>query len=153
MNDINIVPQPVETKKTEDEFKLDKKTCILSYVDDKAANMLNFYLEKLYGFTLPIKKTVQKDEKYIFFSSIHAESNYPDEGYSLKILKNKIDIASKTGAGAFYGLINNASIIFVFLKLQIISSQVKQSWNYLYHHDKLLSLLFENHFHWHQVCA
>src|ERR1035437_6446321 len=77
MNDINIVPQPVETKKTEDEFKLDKKTCILSYVDDKAANMLNFYLEKLYGFTLPIKKTVQKDEKYIFFSSIHAESNYP----------------------------------------------------------------------------
>ena len=104
MNDINIVPQPVETKKTEGEFKLDKKTCILSYVDDKAANMLNFYLEKLYGFTLPIKKTVQKDEKYIFFSSIHAESNYPDEGYSLKILKNKIDIASKTGAGAFYGI-------------------------------------------------
>jgi hexosaminidase len=66
--------------------------------------MLNFYLEKLYGFTLPIKKTVQKDKKYIFFSSIHAESNYPDEGYSLKILKNKIDIASKTGAGAFYGI-------------------------------------------------
>jgi hexosaminidase len=104
MNDINIVPQPVETKKTEGEFKLDKKTCILSYIDDKAANMLNFYLEKLYGFTLPIKKTVQKDEKYIFFSSIHAESNYPDEGYSLKILKNKIDIVSKTGAGAFYGI-------------------------------------------------
>ncbi|HUS01736.1 MAG TPA: family 20 glycosylhydrolase [Chitinophagaceae bacterium] len=102
-NEINIIPRPVYIKVNTGSFALDRKTCILNQ-DKKAADLLNNYLKTLYGFTLPIKKDVQKDEKYIFFSSVHAESRYPNEGYGLKISKNKIEISSKTETGAFYGI-------------------------------------------------
>ncbi|HEY8689449.1 MAG TPA: family 20 glycosylhydrolase [Chitinophagaceae bacterium] len=104
MNEINIVPKPVSIKKTEGTFLLDKQTCILSYINDDNANILNSYLEKLYGFALPIKKTIQKNEKCIFFSSIHYEGSLPNEEYSLTVQKNQIEIASKTEAGGFYGI-------------------------------------------------
>ena len=57
----DIVPRPAEVKKLPGGFQLDSKTAILGNTDQ--ANMLNFYLEKLYGFTLPIKQTVNKSEK------------------------------------------------------------------------------------------
>jgi hexosaminidase len=106
MNDINIVPQPVEIKKAQGEFLLNTKTCILAYEDEqtRVADELNFYLKQLYGFTLSVKKNIQKHENYIFFSSQHAESNSADEGYRLTVQKNKIEIASKTEAGKFYGI-------------------------------------------------
>ena len=103
-NYVNIVPRPVYMKVTTGSFVIDKKTCILHYEDKKTPDLLNSYLKTLYGFTLPIKKKVQKDEKYIFFSSVHAESRFPDEGYGLNVSKNKIEISSKTEAGAFYGI-------------------------------------------------
>jgi hypothetical protein len=57
MNDINIVPQPVEIKKAQGEFLLNTKTCILAYEDEqtRVADELNFYLKQLYGFTLSVK--------------------------------------------------------------------------------------------------
>ncbi|MDQ6757888.1 MAG: family 20 glycosylhydrolase [Bacteroidota bacterium] len=118
MNDINIVPKPAEMKKTDGTFLLDKSTPILSYVNDGNANMLNSYLEKLYGFSLPIKKTIEKNEKYIFFSQMHDESASPNEGYSLIITKNKIEIASKTRNGAIYGIQTLLQLLPTNYKLQ-----------------------------------
>src|SRR4051812_40002939 len=104
INEINIVPRPVSIKKTNGVFLIDKRTPILSYVNDDNALTLNLYLKKLYGVTLPIKKTIEKNEKCIFFSQQHEESRAPNEGYGLVINKNKIEISSKTKSGAFYGI-------------------------------------------------
>ena len=104
--EISIIPKPSELKLGQGQFLLTNKTCILAYLDDQAktAAMLNDYLKRFYGFTLPIKKKIEKTDSYIFFSSIHAESSFPNEGYRLSVQKNKIEIAAKSARGHFYGL-------------------------------------------------
>jgi len=99
---IDIVPQLAEVKKLSGGFRLASKTAILGSTEQ--ANMLNFYLEKLYGFTLPLKQTINEGETGIYFTSIEGESSFPAEGYRLTIAKNKITIASKSGAGSMYGI-------------------------------------------------
>lgn len=104
--EITIIPKPSEVKLGQGKFLLTNKTSILAYLDDQAktAAMLNDYLKRFYGFTLPIKKKIEKTDSYIFFSGIHAESSFPNEGYRLSVQKNKIEIAAKSARGHFYGL-------------------------------------------------
>jgi hexosaminidase len=99
----DIIPQPVLIKKLPGGFRLDAKTVISA--NNEYADILNFYLQKLYGFTLPIKQKSNKGENVIYFTSFHSESSYSTEGYQLNIHKNQIAIASKPGtAGGFYGI-------------------------------------------------
>lgn len=103
--EINIIPKPVDMKIGEGNFIIDKNTCILAYNEETTpvATVFNEFLKNYYGFILPVKKIVGKAEKVIFFSSIHAESNYPYEGYGLSVQKNNIEISAKTQIGWFYG--------------------------------------------------
>ena len=103
INDINVVPQPVEIKILNGDFLLTPKTIILS-VDPSLADLLNSYLKNFYGFTLSINKPKKNNSNYISFTSIHAEAKYPDEGYGLRIQKNNIEISSKPGIGSIYGI-------------------------------------------------
>ena len=54
--EINIIPKPVELKKASGVFIINNQTYILAYLNPQieSANLLNFYLDKLYGFTLPV---------------------------------------------------------------------------------------------------
>src|SRR5439155_18825045 len=99
---IDVIPKPSSIKKLPGGFQLNVKTCILG--NSEYATMINFYLKELYGFTLPVKEKIEKNENVIRFSSKHRESRFPNEGYEMFIRKNGIEIASKSGAGAFYGI-------------------------------------------------
>ncbi|MEO6404653.1 MAG: family 20 glycosylhydrolase [Ferruginibacter sp.] len=114
--DLNVVPKPALVKVTGGNFLLDSKTIILANSKDHNAIMLNSYLKKYYGFTLPIKNKPAKNETPIFFSEIHSETNYPVEGYGLNITKNKIEISFKTAAGAFYGMQTLIQLFLLHLK-------------------------------------
>lgn len=105
-NNLNLVPMPVKINKTSGEFLLNKKTCILAYTKshEEYANLLNSYLKELLGYVLPIKQKTDQTGNFIYFSSQHAESNTPGEGYHLKIKKDRIEITSRTSSGAFYGI-------------------------------------------------
>src|SRR4030095_5656805 len=114
--EVNIIPQPAQVKKLPGTFRLDAKTVILANAE--YGDMLNFYLQKLYGFTLPLKHQIEKGENIISFTSVHNESNFPNEGYRLNIQKNKITLASKPGtAGGFYGIQTLLQLLPTNLKL------------------------------------
>jgi hexosaminidase len=104
--EIDIIPKPVEMKMGAGKFILDKNTCILAYAEGQiaVANVFNQFLKNYYAFTLPIKNKTANTDHLITFSSIHLESNFPEEGYQLNIRKNRIEIAAKTQAGLFYGI-------------------------------------------------
>ncbi len=103
---VNIIPKPVELIMGKGNFQLKKTTPILAYDKSsiESANIFNYYLKNYYGFTLPVKNKVARNENYIFFSAIHAESNTPAEGYGIKVTDKKIEISSRTTAGSFYGI-------------------------------------------------
>ena len=54
---VTIVPEPVQLTMNTGSFSFDKSTIILAGKSAKhEADMLNVYLNKLYGFTLPVKE-------------------------------------------------------------------------------------------------
>jgi len=113
---VNIIPRPAQVKKLPGTFRLDTKTVILT--NGEYGDMLNSYLQKLYGFTLPLKQKANKGENVISFASAPGESNLPDEGYRLNIQKNQIAITSKPGtAGGFYGIQTLLELLPTSLKL------------------------------------
>jgi len=113
---VNIIPKPAQVKKLTGTFRLDAKTVILA--NSEYGDMLNFYLQKLYGFSLPLKQKANKGESVIAFASVQSESNFNNEGYQLNIQKNKITIASKPGtAGGFYGIQTLLQLLPTNLKL------------------------------------
>ena len=103
--EVNIIPKPVEMRVGKGSFIIDDNTYILAYLDQHkaAANILNHFLKNFYGFALPVTSNPKKSTKLIVFSSIHAESGFPSEGYRLAVQNNKIEISSK-GKGTFYGI-------------------------------------------------
>lgn len=124
-NNLNITPVPVKVTMGSGDFIITNKTIILAYTKSHQdmANMLNFYLQKKFGFTIPVKQKTDQAENYISFSSIHAESNTPREGYSLRVNKTKIEIGARTSTGTFYG-------IQTLMQLFLLPNQKLQTTNY-----------------------
>src|SRR5258708_5234611 len=106
INEINIVPAPAEVIQRSGYFNLNHSTIIIanSYTRHNA-DMLNFYLKKLYGFTLLIKNIspYQNTKNVIELSLLYPEDKKKDE-YHLTIESNKINIRAITSEGIFYGI-------------------------------------------------
>lgn len=99
-----IVPQPVSMQTHEGTFTLKKTTNIVASKSDiHEASMLNFYLKKLYGFTLPVKVTTAAPSKTnaVIFKLL--SSGKKDE-YKLDVNTNSITISSASNEGLFYGM-------------------------------------------------
>lgn len=99
-----IVPQPVSMQTHEGNFTLTKTTNIVASKSDiHEASMLNFYLKKLYGFTLPVKVTTAAPSKAnaVIFKLL--SSGKKDE-YKLDVNTNSITISSASNEGLFYGM-------------------------------------------------
>lgn len=99
-----IVPQPVSMQTHEGTFTLKKTTDIVASKSDiHEASMLNFYLKKLYGFTLPVKVTTAAPSKTnaVIFKLL--SSGKKDE-YKLDVNTNSITISSASNEGLFYGM-------------------------------------------------
>ncbi|MFC6101161.1 beta-N-acetylhexosaminidase [Olivibacter domesticus] len=103
-----IIPQPVQVKQhlTEAPFQLSEKTTI--YLNNPAlrhiADFLNEYLQKLYGFTLPITS----DSTALYGDGLHLAADsmiFKDlKGYQLTSSKEEVYIRAANPEGVFQGV-------------------------------------------------
>jgi len=103
---ISIVPRPVELTVHPGTFHLNHSTVIIanSYAMHDA-KMLNFYLNKLYGFSLSIKNIspYQNVKNAITLGLVKPDERKKDE-YDMTIDANKIDIGGASHEALFYGI-------------------------------------------------
>jgi hexosaminidase len=85
-------------------FKFTPHTVIIAGIKEKhEAEMLNLFLKKLYGFSLPVKaKSTAKEPNTILLSLL--KSDTAKAAYNLEVTSNKITISSAGNEGIFYGI-------------------------------------------------
>jgi len=103
---INIIPKPVQLTQKTGYFNLNKSTVIIANTASRHnADMLNFYLKKLYGFKLSVKNISPcQNVKNIIFLGLPYPENYKKDQYNLSIESNKIAINAASNPGLFYGI-------------------------------------------------
>jgi hexosaminidase len=103
---ISIIPKPVELTVHPGTFPLNHSTVIIANSFAKHdAVMLNIYLKKLYGFSLPVKNiSPYKDVKNaIILRLIKPDERKKDE-YDMSVDADKIDIGGANHEALFYGI-------------------------------------------------
>ncbi len=99
--EVFIVPQPVSMTVNKGTFILTNKTILVAEKSAKhEADMLNFYLKKLYGFTLPIHAKAGKGNTII----LKVSGKGKKDGYNLLSTEKQITITGGGNEGLFYGL-------------------------------------------------
>jgi hexosaminidase len=104
--DINIVPKPVELAMKSGYFKLNSSTIVVANSHARHhADMLNYYLEKFYGFALTIKNISpnQNTKNAITLGLVKPDERKKDE-YYLSVDADKIDIGGAGDEALFYGI-------------------------------------------------
>jgi hexosaminidase len=100
---VTIVPEPVQLDMRTGNFSFDKSTVIVAGKSAQhEADMLNVYLNKLYGFTLPVKKEPANTTNSIVFQ-LNNSSDRKD-AYQLTVKDHQIVISSAGNQGLFYGI-------------------------------------------------
>ncbi len=100
-----LIPLPKEMKQLDDEFVLSDKSKIV-LTNDKfkpEVEYLNIYLNKNYGFTLPVISDLPKEGNYIYITQPDAETGHPDS-YTLNMNQNQLLFIVENGEGLFYGI-------------------------------------------------
>lgn len=99
-----IVPQPVSMELHTGTFKLTPQTVVIAGLAEKhEAAMLNLFLKKLYGFSLPVKAKSSLKETHSIVLAL-SKSDTLKSAYTLDINANKISITSAGNQGIFYGI-------------------------------------------------
>jgi hexosaminidase len=103
---IAIIPKPVELIQKEGTFHLNKSTIIVANSSAKHnADMLNVYLKKLYGFTLPIKNiSAGEDTKNVITLGLLKPDERKKDEYDLMVSADKIAIGGTSDEALFYGI-------------------------------------------------
>ena len=98
---INIIPEPAHVTKKEGSFVITKNTSLIvpDNADLKTAEFLNSYLQKFYGFELPMKKQTTKNS-----IQINTKLKGDKDAYTLESNPDGITITGATYAGTFYGM-------------------------------------------------
>ena len=101
--DYNIIPKPSHLEVLKGSFKIDENTCIYS---DSLLNTETDYLEStLKAITnFSVTRSTKKDDSKNIISLELSDNIKAEEGYTLEVLYNKIDIKAKTTKGAFYAI-------------------------------------------------
>jgi hexosaminidase len=102
--ELNIIPQPVRVTAGKGQFMLSGKTVIAARdeEDRKTANLLNDYLQQVYGFKLDVDK--QEGKNYIRLSTKKFIRAPDKDAYTLEVNRDGIVIEGDTYAGTFYGI-------------------------------------------------
>src|SRR5665213_1874494 len=103
---VAIVPKPVSLEMHSGNFNLNSKTVIIANSSVKHdADMLNFYLQKFYGFSLQVKNTSSKknEENVIVLELLKPDDRKKDE-YHLMVKTNEINIGGVSAEAIFYGI-------------------------------------------------
>jgi hexosaminidase len=103
---ISIIPKPVSLEMHSGSFHLTSKTIIITGSNVKHdADMLNLYLKKLYGFSLPIKNIPSNKnvKNAIILGLLKPDERKKDE-YDLTVKANEINISGVSNEAIFYGI-------------------------------------------------
>lgn len=124
---INITPMPKEFTKGEGVFELSKNIVFVSSNEDvnKVASYFVAKIKNSTGYDLKIVNT-QPKSGYIVLS-LDNTSDVNDEGYTLSVETDHIDIKAKTAQGLFYGM----QTVMQLLPAEIESSTLVKNidWN------------------------
>jgi hexosaminidase len=103
---ISIIPKPAELTQGSGSFNLGTSTVIIATPTAKHdAEMLNFYLKKLYGFTLPIRNiSTNKNVKNAITLGLLKPDERKNDEYNLAITTDKISIDGVSPRAIFYGI-------------------------------------------------
>ncbi|HVZ96663.1 MAG TPA: beta-N-acetylhexosaminidase [Chitinophagaceae bacterium] len=103
---IDIIPKPAEISIQEGYFVPGKSTIIIaSPAAGHDADMLNFYMKKLYGLTFPVKNAASgPGKKNVIILTVNPAAGVKKDGYHLEVTKDKINITAANGEGLFYGI-------------------------------------------------
>ena len=103
---ISIVPKPVSLEMHQGNFNLTSKTIIISNNSlQHDAEMLNLYLKRLYGFSLPVKNISPNNnvKNAIILGLLKPDERKKDE-YDLQVKANEINIEGVSNEAIFYGI-------------------------------------------------
>lgn len=104
-NDITVIPEPVDLVSGVGTFALNHSTPIVAATGlNHDAAMLNVYLKKFYGFTLPIKNVSSKNEKRSIVLGLLTQSRNKQDEYHLQVSTDKIKIEGVSAEAVFYGI-------------------------------------------------
>ena len=101
---VSVIPQPVHIAAGEGQFLISPETVLVAKdsADQNAANFLNDYLQKGYGFTLPLSHNESENSiRIVTRPLIQAPEK---EAYHLVVKKESITIEGDSYAGSFYGI-------------------------------------------------
>jgi hexosaminidase len=102
---LNIVPQPVSSKRLKGSFKLNRETRLYANDDEahRIAGFFNDYLVKTYGFKLEYKAGTPtvNDQNFILFTT-EGRNESQLEGYQLSVAAESVKVVGQK-AGLFYG--------------------------------------------------
>lgn len=165
-----IIPKPLFSENTNEQFTLNSKTKIIEqYQDSFEAIYLKEHIKKQTGLEIDIESN-KKNIKTITLQIIDSNSELQsEEAYSIKIANNEILINALTNKGLFYGVQSLLQLIpyekTKAIKLQGIKiiDQPKFSWrgmhldvcrhffstDFIKKYIDYLALLKLNTFHWH----
>jgi hexosaminidase len=101
---VNIIPQPVKMEIGQGHFSINASTKIVlvSQGMEKSARFLNDYLQKFYGFKLPVSNGSANTKGVVLKKT--ALPDPTDGAYTMNITANGVTIAGNTESGTFYGM-------------------------------------------------
>lgn len=102
---INIVPKPLELKKKNGHFVLDKNTTVWSSDETIQNKIADYFIDKIKmstGYSLP-QTTDEPSSNYIQLL-VNPNSDIGEEGYKLNVEAKTIQIEAKSHKGLFYGI-------------------------------------------------
>jgi hexosaminidase len=103
-NKVVVIPEPVSMEVHSGNFGFTASTHIVAGSDAAhEAKMLNFYLEKLYNFQLPVNSKAGKAKGTAIIFKLEKTSDKKD-AYTLDATSEKITITSASNEGLFYGM-------------------------------------------------
>lgn len=100
---LNIIPTPVSITQGSGHFELTGATTIVApaYAQHNA-DMLNTYLQKLYGFSLPVKSRAAKNSRNSIVLAVSKTEQ--KEAYELTVNNDHIRITGSSEQALFYGI-------------------------------------------------
>lgn len=163
---INILPQPLDVKRTAGNFRIDKNTVVSGNLSAESRLLIGILAN---SFGLDLRTGNPSENNFIELRLDNSSSDrLGSEGYYLQVRNDKIQITAPTTAGIFYGiqslrqLIKNDDGVYSIPCLEI-TDRPRFSWRafmldesrYFKGEDQVKKLLDEmamlkmNVFHWH----
>ncbi|WP_103070085.1 family 20 glycosylhydrolase [Aquimarina sediminis] len=102
---LSITPKPLNVKKTQGHFELNKTTTFLCH-EESSKVIANFFIEKLKistGHSFSISNNGDNNKNTIQLIK-ETSSDFDDEEYAVSITKDQVSIKAKTDQGLFYGM-------------------------------------------------